>query len=185
MVVPNRPHAPLTNNREFEPIRRARRRRYVLPGHWQHVSSRVLQGRYAFENFTPEFVARVKGIIAIACIRYGVALAAFVLMSNHYHALLQSKKSRRVSLWNQYVKAGLARLTHEFHGTRGTVWDGPFRHTNLLTDFAELSAFKYLCSHGVKERLIFHPAALCPWGQLPTGETRPSDGRAPTASTPC
>lgn len=145
--------------REHEPIRRSPRRRYVLPGHWQHVSARTQQGRYAFENFDPEFVARVRGHVGIANARYGVQLAVFVLMGNHFHALIQAKRSRRVSLWCQYVKSNLARLTHEFHGTTGTVWDGPYRHANLLTEYAELANFRYICAHSIKEGLTNHPGA--------------------------
>lgn len=145
--------------RNHEPVRRAVRRRFVLPGHWQHVSARTQQGRYAFENFDPEFIARVWGYIGIANSRYGVQLAIFVLMGNHFHALIQAKRSRRVSLWCQYVKSNLARLTHEFHGTSGTVWDGPYRHTNLLTEYAELANFRYICAHSVKEGLTNHPGA--------------------------
>lgn len=153
--------------RENEPIRRSPGRRYVLPGHWQHVSARTQQGGYAFENFDPEFIARVWGYVSIANARYGVQLAVFVLMGNHFHALIQAKRSRRVSLWCQYVKSNLARLTHEFHGTAGTVWDGPYRHTNLLTEYAELANFRYICAHSIKEGLTNHPGALRTFGATP------------------
>lgn len=84
-------------------------------------------------------------------------MAAFVLLSNHLHALLRAARGDAISHFMQYIKAGLARLTHEYNGTHGPVWDGPLRSSNLLDDEAEMWWLRYILEHGVKENLVSSP----------------------------
>jgi REP element-mobilizing transposase RayT len=139
-------------------------RRIILPGHWVFCSSRTIGGRFAFSELSEQDCARVMGLLIVAMKRYDVEVAAFLVFSNHIHTLARTwRNGRQISLFNQYIKAGMARLVHKKHGTSGTIWDGPFAATNLLDDEAELAQFDYICRHGVKEKLVFDPAAwhLC------------------------
>jgi REP element-mobilizing transposase RayT len=131
------------------------RRRIILPNHWINISSRTIRGQFWFSAFTKKDNARVMGLLIAAMKRYGVKVAAFVLFSNHFHLLARTRRSgKRISLLVQYLKAGIARLVHEKHGTRGAIWDGPFHATNLLDDEAEWNALVYICQHGPKERIV-------------------------------
>jgi REP element-mobilizing transposase RayT len=139
-------------------------RRIIKTGTWVFCSSRTVGGQFTFSELNKTDKARVMGLLIVAMKRYGVEIAAFVLFSNHIHLIARTwRNGRQISLLNQYVKAGLARLVHAKHGTSGPVWDGPFAGTNLLNEAAEIAQFRYICQHGVKEKLVLDPAAwhLC------------------------
>ncbi len=138
---------------------RATRRRYIPSGAWVHLSARTLQGRYAFVPRDALWTGRAWGLVAVAQEKYDVELCAFQLMSNHYHALVRGPDRAAVSQFAQYVEAGLARLTHEYHGTHGTVFDGRFRSTTLLDDESALWWLRYILAHGTKESIVPSPKA--------------------------
>jgi hypothetical protein len=135
------------------------RHRCMLRGHWVHVSSRVVRGRYAF--VPPEdgglFVLLMWGIIGRAQIRYGVDVAIAVVASNHLHCLLRSDRPGAVSAFMQYVKSGFARLTHKTYETSGPVWDGPFRASTILDVEAEEFWFAYILAHLTKDGVTPRP----------------------------
>ena len=139
-------------------IEKRPRRRYILPHTWVFISSRTRDGQFLFSEFDDRDTARVAGLYVVAMRRYGVQVAAHVLMSNHMHCLMRAKRGKRVSLAMQYVKAGIARIVKRKHGTEGPIWGGPFHHQNCLDDDAELDRFRYLISHGNKEGLVADPA---------------------------
>ena len=141
----------------FPPVKRAPRHRCMLPNHWVHVSARTQQGRFAFVPVDKVFTARAWGIIGRGMRRYCVKVAGFVLPSNHFHVLCKARRPSAIGSFIQYVKAGLARLTHEYHGTSGTVWDGPYRATTLLDDEAETYWFRYIISHLTKDGALPAP----------------------------
>ncbi|MCB9546640.1 MAG: transposase [Myxococcales bacterium] len=148
------------------------RHRCLTPDHVQHVSSRTVGGRFAFHTFDPRFVDLAWGIVATATERYATEVIAFVLLSNHFHALVRGRTAVAISRWTQYVKAGLARLTHAWHGTSGAVWSARYRCTTLLDDDAEAWWLRYVLSHGPKDGLVADPRA---WPGLHTARA-PADG---------
>jgi REP element-mobilizing transposase RayT len=134
-------------------------RRIIETGKWVFCSSRTVGGRFTFSELSKKDQARVMGLLIVAMKRYGVEVAAFVLFSNHLHVLARTwRNGRQISLFNQYLKAGMARLVHDNYGTSGTIWDGTYAGTNLLDDEAEIEQFRYICSHGVKEKLVLDPS---------------------------
>ena len=147
------------NMPKFPPVRRAPRHRVMLPNHWVHVSARTQQGRFAFVPVNAEFTARCWGILGRGMRRYGVQVAGFVLPSNHFHCLCKAARPAALSHFIQYVKAGLARLTHEFNETSGTVWDGSFRAMTLLDDEAEAYWLRYVLGHFTKDGILAAPGA--------------------------
>jgi REP element-mobilizing transposase RayT len=134
-------------------------RRIIEIGKWVFCSSRTVGGRFTFSELNRADQARVMGLLIVAMKRYGVEVAAFVLFSNHLHVLARTwRNGRQISLFNQYLKAGMARLVHDKYGTSGTIWDGTYAGTNLLDDESEIEQFRYICSHGVKEKLVLDPS---------------------------
>ncbi|MCA9544027.1 MAG: transposase, partial [Myxococcales bacterium] len=100
-------------------IEKRPRRRYILPNTWVFISSRTCSGQFLFSEFDEEDHALVAGLYIVAMKRYGVQVAAHVMMSGHIHALMRAKHGKRISLAMQYVKAGIARLVHRKRGTSG------------------------------------------------------------------
>ncbi len=138
--------------------RRASRRRFLPPGGWVHVSSRTQHGRFAFVPKSDLFTALCWGFVGRGMARYGVQVAAFELLSGHFHIMVRAGRPAAISSFIQYLKSNLARLTHEWNGTSGTVWEGPFRSSVLLDDEAEAYWLAYICAHGVKEKIVSDPA---------------------------
>jgi hypothetical protein len=135
------------------------RRRILLPGHWVRCSSRTIGGRFSFSEFTAEDGQRVTGLLIAAMQHYGVEVSAFSMRGNTLSFLAMSRRSgRRISLLNQYLKAGIARLVHARHGTSGPIWRGPFVASNLLDDAAELACLIDILRCGVDDHLVADPA---------------------------
>ena len=136
------------------PRKRAPKGRCVLPGRWNLLTTRVVGGRYAFLPTDPLFTARVWGIIGVGMRRYGVQVAAFALLGNHYHMLARARRRAAVSAFMQWVNSRLAELTHELHGTHGKVWEHKYGNRNLLDDAAEAKWLRYILAHSVKEQIV-------------------------------
>ena len=139
------------------PVQWSPRGRCVLPGRWNHLSSRTVEGRYAFAPVHEDFTRRIWAIVGVGMRRYDVEVAFFVLMSNHLHCIARAKRPGALSYFMQWLKARSAELSHELNGTRGQVWEKGFSNTNLLDDEAEVGWLRYALSHGIKEGICRRP----------------------------
>ena len=131
--------------------------RVILPNTWVHLTTRTLDGRYAFLPKNKDFTARVWGIVGMAMKRYGVQVSMVVLLGNHYHMLARACGRNAISLFMQWVNSRLAGLTNELNDTRGTVWDHHYASRNLLDDEAIDWWFRYGLSHATKESICPSP----------------------------
>ncbi len=139
--------------------KRSPRHRCMLPGHWIHVSSRTVHGRYAFvpPQDEGELRSMMWGVVGRAQTRYHVDIAYGVVTSNHFHFILRADRPGAISTFMQYVKAGFARLTHKTYETSGPVWDGRFRSSTILDAEAEVWWLRYCMAHMTKEAIVPRP----------------------------
>jgi len=67
-----------------------------------------------------------------ACKRYGVAVHAYVLMTNHAHLLMTPSDERGVSRVMQLLGNRYVQYVNKRYGRTGTLWEG--RHKASLID---------------------------------------------------
>src|SRR5580693_241897 len=65
--------------------------------------------------------------LSAALLRYGCALHAYVLMSNHVHLLLTPEKAGAVARLMQTFARNYAGLFNGRHARTGTLWEGRYK----------------------------------------------------------
>ena len=121
------------------------------------VSSRTFQGRY-FLAPTNEVRETILGVVGRAQRMYSMDICLLTFMSNHYHMLLMPLDARQLARFMGFVNGQIAKKILPLLPWKGKFWDRPF-DLILVTDEpeAQLSRFRYLLSHGVKEGLVERP----------------------------
>lgn len=99
----------------------------------------------------------IGGILARAARRYGVKLRGYVFLSNHLHLLVRAP-GVALSGFMQFLLSNIARKISALLGRVGTFWQRRFSCEPVLDAEAELDRLRYILAHGVKERLVAHPA---------------------------
>ena len=122
----------------------------------QHVIQRG-NNREACFGSEEDFVAYSKWLCEQA-LRYGVALHAWILMTNHVHLLVTPRSVDGVSRMMQ----GLGRLYVQYfnrrHRRSGTLWEGRFRSCAVEAESYLLTCQKYIESNPVRAGMVNDPA---------------------------
>ena len=137
----------------------SRRLRFIPPeGALVEVTCRTFQGCYLLKP-SPAVNDTILGVLGRAQRLYPVEIHAFVFMSNHYHLLISVPDARRMAAFMRYFNSNLARELGKIRGWRDKVWSRRYQAIVVSDeDRAQIGRLKYLLSHGVKERLVEHPA---------------------------
>ena len=132
-----------------------RRPRLELPGVPLHITHRGVNRAATFldaEDFT-----HYRHCLGDALAEQGVALHAYVLMTNHVHLLvgadLPGAVSRMMqSLGRRYVRAFTAR-----HGRTGTLWEGRYKSCLVDNDGYFLTCLRYIELNPVRAAMVIQP----------------------------
>jgi hypothetical protein len=101
---------------------------------------------------------------------FGMAIHAFVVMSNHTHFLVSPTNAKQLASFMQFVNSNLAREVARLHNWPDRVWSRRYRAIPILDDRAAHARLRYVLAHGAKENLVANPerwpgancvAALC------------------------
>jgi putative transposase len=74
----------------------------------------------------------------------GVAVHAYVLMSNHVHLLVTPERPGSLSRFMQALGRRYVRWFNDRHGRTGTLWEGRFRSTVIDPDRYLLACMRYI-----------------------------------------
>lgn len=100
----------------------------------------------------------IVGVFVRALQLYPVELVGLVVMSNHFHALIQAHDVGVLSRFMCFVNGNLAREVGRLHGWRQKFWGGRYRLIPISDEeAAQVARLKYLLSHGAKEGLVACP----------------------------
>ena len=94
--------------------------------------------------------------------RYGCALHAYVLMSNHVHLLLTPREAGAVSRLMQTFARNYAGLFNGRHGRTGTLWEGRYKSCLVDSEQYVLTCYRYIELNPVRAWMVDNPAAH-PW----------------------
>ena len=138
----------------------ARLPRYNLPGQPQHV---ILRGN----NRTIIFVAEEDYHFFLDCLkdaalRYGCAIHAYVLMTNHVHLLLTPEREESIGKTLQSVGRRYVQYFNSTQKRTGTLWEGRYRSTLIDSEGYLLICYRYIELNPVRANMVAHPMEY-PW----------------------
>lgn len=92
----------------------------------------------------------------------GVAIHAYVLMSNHFHLLATPETVEAIPQMMQSVGRRYVRYFNQRQGRTGTLWEGRYKSTLIQTDRYLLACMAYIDLNPVRAGLAADPADY-PW----------------------
>ena len=97
--------------------------------------------------------------------RYGVAVHAFVLMTNHVHLLVTPASRESVSCMMQALGCNYVRYINITYKRTGTLWEGRFKSSIVDSGRYFLMVSRYIELNPVRAKMIMHPGAY-PWSSF-------------------
>jgi putative transposase len=138
----------------------ARLGRYFLPDQPLHVIQRGNNRQPVF--FAADDYQRYLDWLREAALEYGVALHAYVLMTNHVHLLASPGDAAGLSRMMQSLGRRYVRAVNSRYGRTGTLWEGRYRAAPIEADSHLLACMRYIELNPVRARLVRKPANY-PW----------------------
>ena len=115
--------------------------RVIAPGFAHHITQR---GKYREKVFYCDEDRRLyMALVAEFLLRYGVALEAYCLMSNHVHLIATPDDRRGLTLALQRVHSDYSRALHLRLGQTGDLWQARF-DSSVLDEEHFLAAMVYV-----------------------------------------
>jgi putative transposase len=138
----------------------ARLPRYVIPGQPQHIIQRgnnrqVIFGADAdYQFFRDALVEAAK--------KHGLAVHAYVWMTNHIHLLATPQFDRSIGKVMQSVGRRYVQYFNSTYRRSGTLWEGRYRATVVDCERYLLTLMRYIELNPVRAGLVAHPQDY-PW----------------------
>lgn len=130
-------------------------RRFHLPSIPQHIVQRGNNRQACFlveEDYT-EYVGR----LAAAARKFGVAIHAYALMSNHVHLLASPSSAGGIAKMMQAVGGGYVRCFNTRHHRTGTLWDGRYFSSLVGGDSYFWNCHRYIELNPVRAGMVGRP----------------------------
>jgi len=132
-----------------------RRARLSLPGIPWHIIQRGNNRSVCF--FAEEdyrFYLQHLGELAD---RFGCAVHAYVLMTNHVHLLLTPERNDSAALVMKHLGQRYVQYVNRSYRRSGTLWEGRFRSCLTQTEEYVLACYRYIELNPVRAAMVRHP----------------------------
>jgi len=93
--------------------------------------------------------------------RYGVAVHAYCLMSNHIHFLLTPETGASISNTMRVVGSSYAQYINRHFKRTGTLWEGRHRSSLVQSDKYLLTCYRYIELNPVRAGVVKRPEDYC------------------------
>ncbi len=138
----------------------ARKPRVDIAGLCYHITQRG-------HNRSASFLDEQDYHFYLACMqlaaeKYEVAVHAYVLMGNHLHLLISTKKDGDMSCFMQHIGRRYVRYFNYRHDRSGTLWGGRYHSEVIQTDLYLLACYRYIELNPVRAGMVATPSAY-PW----------------------
>jgi putative transposase len=133
----------------------ARLPRYFVPHIPQHVIQRGNNRQAIFA--TPADLAFFTECLLFAGRRHGVAIHAYVFMTNHVHLLATPETATSLPLAMQSLGRVYVRYFNSTRERTGPLWDGRYRATVVETDRYLLACMRYIEQNPVRAGMVERP----------------------------
>ncbi|HWI84570.1 transposase [Ramlibacter sp.] len=138
----------------------ARLPRLTVPGHPHHIIQRGNNRQPIFA--APDDYQSLLDLLDEHARKSGVAIHAYVLMSNHFHLLATPETAEGIPGLMQAVGRRYVRGFNQRQGRTGTLWEGRYRSTLIQPERYLLACMVYLDLNPVRAGLM-DSAADYPW----------------------
>ena len=135
----------------------ARLPRLTVPGYPHHVIQRGNNRQAIFASAAD--YALLLALLAENAQKFGVAVHAYVLMTNHFHLLATPDTVDGLPQMMQAVGRRYVRAFNGAQGRTGTLWEGRYRSTLIQTDRYLLACMAYIDLNPVRAGMVADPAA--------------------------
>jgi putative transposase len=132
-----------------------RRPRLELPGVPLHLTQRGVNRAATFLD--EEDFVEYRRFLSDAFTEQGIALHAYVLMTNHVHLLLTPPAAGRLSIAMSRLGQHYVPRFNRRHGRTGTLWEGRFKSCLVDSDRYLLSAQRYIELNPVRAAMVASP----------------------------
>lgn len=129
-----------------------RKPRFYLPGIPAHVVQRG-NNREAIFCEERDYLAYLNWLKE-GIERYGCALHAYVLMTNHVHLLISPKEKDSISLLMQFVGRYYVPYFNYVYGRSGTLWEGRHKGNLVQDDRYFLTCMRYIELNPVRANMV-------------------------------
>jgi putative transposase len=136
-------------------INMARLPRIVVPGVPLHLVQRGNNRSTIF--FGPDDYRYYGHVLYDASRRYGCAIHAYVLMSNHVHLLVTPQDEQGPSRMMQTVGRRFVRTINDRRGRSGTLWEGRYKSMIVNSDRYFLTCSRYIELNPVRAGMVEKP----------------------------
>ncbi len=138
----------------------ARLPRLTLPGYPHHVIQRGNNRQAIFA--TSADYRMLLDLLEDNAKKFGVALHAYVLMSNHFHLLATPQSAEGLPKMMQAVGRSYVRYFNDTHTRSGTLWEGRYKSTVIQSDRYLLACMVYIDLNPVRAGMVAQPQDY-PW----------------------
>ena len=94
--------------------------------------------------------------------RYGCAIHAYVLMTNHVHLLVTPETRESISRMMQYLGRRYVMYINQTYGRSGTLWEGRHKGSVVSEDEYLLRCYRYIELNPVRAGMVKNPGRY-PW----------------------
>ena len=133
----------------------ARLPRYVIPGQPQHIIQRGNNRQVIFAADADYQFFR--DALIDAADNHGLAIHAYVWMTNHIHLLATPKEEDSISKVFQSVGRKYVRYFNYTYQRSGTLWEGRYRATVVDSERYLLTVMRYIERNPVRADMVAHP----------------------------
>ncbi len=141
----------------------ARLSRLSLPGFAHHVMQRGNNRQAIFA--TAADYQFMLDLINENARKFGIAIHAYVLMSNHFHLLVTPETAQGLPLMMQALGRRYVRQFNALQGRSGTLWEGRYRSALIQSERHLLNCMVYIDLNPVRAGLVAQPQDY-PWSSF-------------------
>jgi len=138
----------------------ARLPRYVIPGQPQHIIQRGNNRQTIFAADADYQFFR--DALIEAADKHGLAIHAYVWMTNHIHLLATPEQEHSISKVFQSVGRKYVQYFNFTYRRSGTLWEGRYRATVVDSEQYLLTLMRYIELNPVRADMVAHPRDY-PW----------------------
>ncbi|MDH5256401.1 MAG: transposase [Gammaproteobacteria bacterium] len=91
--------------------------------------------------------------------RYGCAVHAYVLMTNHIHLLVTPPEKQSASSMMQYIGRRYVPYINKTYGTSGSIWEGRYKASLVQDDAYLLTCMRYIELNPVRANMVKSPGS--------------------------
>ncbi|MDH3380271.1 MAG: transposase, partial [Gammaproteobacteria bacterium] len=137
-----------------------RPKRLDIPGIPQHVVQRGNNRQKVF--YAPEHRKAYLKWLAEGAKRYGLAIHAYCLMTNHVHLLVTPERKGSIGRTFQHLGRHYVGYINCRQGRTGTLWEGRYKASVIDSESYLLSCYRYIELNPVRAEMVAHPRDY-PW----------------------